>query len=126
MDSWPPRDWKPPADPAEERRLWDAYRTMLSRMTPEQLMDHASRNAALLQSQARAMTSMTLSDFRTGMDNPVLQRPSMAPPSSTDRPAQASQRSLQPSALDLLSSSHRLGPALATKLIVASARRSKG
>ncbi len=122
MDSLPPTDWKPPSDPAEERRLWGTYRAALSQMSLAQLMAHASQNAALLQAQAHATTSEMLSEYQRAKDNPVLPRASMAPRSSADRPEPASRQSQQPSSLDLLSSSRRLGPALATKLIVASAR----
>jgi len=120
-----PRTSLEPLTPPQEYRTWDGYRQALATLSPEQLMGLlTSINGQLQEERARQMASTLASSqsLEGALDRPVLSSTRMATqrspmdrgtPPSTFRP---------PSAVDLLSSSQRLGPKLAQRLMLASAR----
>lgn len=79
--------------------------------------------SARLEEQSRDRISRTLQDYASEQDRPVLRSTTREPRSPSERPPD-SERSRQPSPLELLSKTDRLGPRLAAKLLAASARRS--
>lgn len=118
----------PPDSEEAIRRSFEGYRMSLASLTPDQLMAHLTQINLALQEQARASLAATvsepLSDYLEKIDRVVLRStPSeIQSPSPRGLAAQGSPSSRPPSPLDLLASSNRLGPRLAAKLVVASAR----
>jgi hypothetical protein len=113
-----------PDDP-EQEALWAPYRQWLSRLTPEQLIAQATELSRQLQSQASSSLSGSLEAYHQSIDRPVLVSTRTADPSRpTDRSAPRSP-SPQPSSLDLLSASGRLGPKLAARLVASQRRASE-
>ena len=108
----------------QEHRTWDGYRKALASLTPEQLMSLlATINSQLDAERDRRMSSILLSSPSSGdLDRPVLSSTRRETrPSPTDRGAPPS-TFRPPSAVDLLSANQRLGPRLAARLMIASAR----
>lgn len=110
---------------------FEHYRTALRTMDRTALLAHLTEINAQLESQRRETLSSALdpsavlSGLPSSIDLPVLRSIERDPPSSPrGREAQASPRSPQPSPLDLLARSSRIGPRLAAKLVAASARAS--
>jgi len=100
------------------------FETALSRLSIAQLVTLSTTISAQLQAQAQGALSQTLLDYHhQTLDSPVLRSTPQATPSSAaaDRPAPRP-TSRQPQAWELLSTSNRLGPRLAAKLVVSSAR----
>lgn len=118
---------QPPDNETEIRRSFEGFRLALAQMTPEQLMGQLTTINAALEAEARTRLAATVSEplsaYIEKLDRVVLRStPSEIPsPSPRDR-GDPRFPSRQPSPLDLLASSARLGPRLAAKLVVASAR----
>jgi hypothetical protein len=114
------------SNPAARRRTWQAYQRWLAMLDQQQLASHLTEINAQLQSQATARilsTSQALSDYRQTVDRPVVSStPTASPSSLMDRAREPFPGSPAPDALSLLSSSQRLGPRLAARLVLASAR----
>ena len=109
---------------SDRRRTWQSYQRWLASQTQEQLADHLTGINAALQAQSTTLlTSQLLSDYHRTIDQPVLSSMPMELPSSlTERARELSPASQRPDALALLSQSQRLGPRLAARLVLASAR----
>lgn len=130
---WKPSPLPQPNNPEALARTWDGYRQTLLTMARRPdgirlLLEHLTTINSQLQAererQMALVTSAPLSAYISNLDQLVLrstprERQSRSP---RDRAAPASPRSPQPSPLDLLSRSNRLGPRLAAKLVAASAR----
>lgn len=114
-----------PLSPPQEYRTWDGYRRALAALSPTQLMELlTSINGQLVAERERQMSSILASSQSSveALDRPVLSSTRMATQRSPmDRGALPSTFP-QPSAVDLLSASQRLGPKLAQRLMLASAR----
>lgn len=126
MGSPHPPSWGPPRA-LSEKELREAYRSYergLARLSPEQLMAEADRVAALIQSESqRAMTSLLLQERTSSLDRLDLASDPMEAPSGgwQDRPSPRSPASTSEPPWVALSG-NRIGPRLAAKLVVASAR----
>lgn len=114
-----------PLSPPQEYQTWGGYRQALARMSTPQLMELlATINGQLAAERDRRLSSILglSSTVTEGLDQPVLSSTRMATQHSPmDRGAPPSTFP-QPSAVDLLASSQRLGPKLAQRLMLASAR----
>lgn len=109
---------------AQVRASYRGYATALGSLTVPQLIAEADRVAALLESQRQtAMTSEMLQARVSSLDSPDQASDPMALPSpeSDDRPSRRSTTSTPEQPWALLSGS-RIGPRLAQKLVLASAR----
>lgn len=114
-----------PISGREIETMFDGYRQSLSLLTPEQLMEHLSRVNGLLQDQSNNLLTGTLwqashsaIDRLDQAQEPMSMSQSEAAP---DRPT--SPRLPPPStAISLLAGTGRIGPRLAAKLVVSSAR----
>ena len=119
----------PPMNSEGVRQTWQSYQASLEHIAAqpdgmETLSRLLSEVSEKLQAQTQSTISHTLSEYNSTQDRPVLR--SMAKggpsPSAPDRGARPDP-SRAPGPLDLLSSSRRLGPRLASKLVLAEARR---
>lgn len=122
------QSWSPPPQPEtpdQIRETWDRYRQTLANLPgspTEQIVTLHGLLAdvsARLELESRSLVSRTLSDYASERDRLTLRSAPTAPPSS---PRSSSESSPQPGPADLLARTSRLGPRLAQKLIVASAR----
>lgn len=111
--------------PSHEFQAWQGYAEALSRLSTTQLMELlTSINGQLVAERERQMSSILASSRSSeeALDRPVLSSTRTATPRSPmDRGVPPSQFR-PPSAVDLLSASQRLGPKLAQRLMIASAR----
>lgn len=129
MGSPPVPNWQPPNSRAGLARSYQGFQQALRQMSPSQLLELSTRQAAMIQTETAALlqsTLSTLSGYSESQDQPVLSRASTAIPSPdpnrpTDRGAPASPIR-QPGALDRLAESRRLGPRLAARIVLHSAR----
>jgi len=114
-----------PLTPPQEYGTWDGYRRALASLSPSELMALlATINTGLTAERERRMASILTSSpsMAEALDRPVLSSTRMATQRSPmDRGVPPSQFQQQ-SAVDLLASSQRLGPKLAQRLMIASAR----
>ena len=114
-----------PLTPPQEYDTWDGYRRALASLSPPELMALlATINTGLTAERERRMASILTSSpsMAEALDRPVLSSTRMATQRSPmDRGVPPSQFQQQ-SAVDLLASSQRLGPKLAQRLMIASAR----
>jgi hypothetical protein len=123
------RTWGGPSTDEEEARIWTGYRQALSHLTIPQLMDRLAeinRQQQILTAslgQAQQSSPLSLSTFVEALDRPVLSSMGMASPPapSMDRGSPPSPFP-QPSPLDQLAASRRLGPRLAERLARQAAR----
>lgn len=135
-DSSPHRSWRPrselptPQDDPALIRTFQGYRAALARMTPEQLLSHATDLSARLEAQSRSTLAALISPGPSGsssIDDLVIRSPRTDPLSQhRDRGARPSPASPSlPSAVDLLAASKKLAPRIAAKLVQAEARRAR-
>lgn len=116
----------PPIDRTTTDETWASYRKALAEIGSkpdgmERLSALLTEVSTALQLQTRDQISSTLSAYSATQDRPVQRSmPRVAP--SPGRPDPRPEPSRQPAAWELLSSSRRLGPRLAAKLTIASAR----
>lgn len=131
MTDWSQQRWtEPPPLTSEQafRETMDRYAASLANLpgTPQERITrlHAllADVSARLQTQASQSLTASLMEYAQMQDRLVLRSTRTEPQraSSPDRGSRES--SPQPTSADLLSSSGRIGPRLATKLILASAR----
>lgn len=118
----------PPLDRTLAEQTWTSYRQGLAVLGSQP--DGMERLNALLavvsgqiETQARDLTSQTLSEYASNRDNPV-SRSTRTVARSPDRSDPRQTPSRQPEPWELLSASRRLGPRLAQKLTLAESRRS--
>ena len=116
----------PAIDESTLPELWRQYERALERLTPQQLMEQLTAINSGLQPQPTSTLSNLLLDRLHSADQPVVSSTTKATPSSADRDRPAASRpSPPPSPIELLSRSQRLGPRLAAKLVLASARAAR-
>lgn len=114
-----------PISTEELRRMFDGYQTALTFLPPDRLMAELARVNALIESQSSNLLTGTLWQA----SHSEIDRPDQAPePSWMSQSGQAPDRPLSPpspprtSAISLLAGTGRIGPRLAAKLVVSSAR----
>lgn len=112
----------PVIDEATMPEMWRQYEQALSRLSPEQLMAQLTAINSGLQAQSTWPVQSLLEARLQSADQPLVRSVPKVSRPSMDRAAAAASPSLPPSSLDLLSRSQRLGPRLAAKLVLASAR----
>lgn len=131
MASSPPTNSPPPLPPPgrnDPDRSWEAYRWALSRLTIPELLEHLTRINAAQEAQARSLTATTaaslpsLADSLSSLDRIAPGPTAPASPWPTDRGGGPSPASPQPSAVDRLAATAKLGPRIAARLLLASAR----
>jgi hypothetical protein len=114
-----------PLSTEDLHRTFDGYRQALSFLPPAQLMAELNRVSALLQDQSNSLLTGTLwqaSHSEIDRLGPAEEPLSMSQ-SEAGRDRPTSPRSSPPtSSISLLAGTGRLGPRLAAKLIVSSAR----
>lgn len=125
-----PRSYRLPDPPITDsltRQTFESYQRSLAMIASqpggtERLFGLLTEVSARLEAQTRSAISQTLSEYASSRDTLV---PRSTPKDVRSRPSDrsASIPSPQPSAIDLLSTSSRLGPRLATKLILSAARK---
>ncbi len=99
---------------------WKMVERAYEGMSQERLLAELTRINEALATQTRSVVTANLT--QPDLDQPVIRSQRMdAPSRPPDHERQRSQPS-QPGALDLLISGHRMGPRLARKLTLASAR----
>lgn len=99
---------------------WSTIERAYERMDRDQLLAELTRINGLLATQTRSVVSANVQ--LPDLDQPVLRSPRMAAPSRPSDHERRASRPSPPTALDLLISGGRMGPRLATKLMLASAR----
>jgi len=113
-----------PLSTEDLRRMFDGYQTALTLLPPQTLMQELARVNALIESQSSNLLTGTLWQA----SHSAIDQPDHSPePLSTgqsdrdhDRPTSPQPRPA--SATDLLAGTGRIGPRLAAKLVVSSAR----
>lgn len=121
----PPTDWPRPMTEAQLHASFASYQRGLAMLSPSELMAELSRVSALLERQSnQALTSELLRASSSAMDR--LDPPSdpMASPSGSSDRSSPPPTTAEPRSWELLARTSRLGPRLAAKLVVASARAS--
>jgi len=114
-----------PLSTEDLRRMFDGYQTALNFLPPQQLMAELSRVNALIESQSSSLLTGTLwQASHSEIDRPDLSpEPLSMSQSQPDPDRPLSPRSPAPtSAISLLAGTGRIGPRLAAKLVVSSAR----
>ena len=122
MDSLPPTPL--PLSTEDLRRMFDGYQQALSFLSPDKLMAELSRVNALIESQSKSLLTGALwqgSHSEIDRQGPAPEPLSMDP-SAQDHDRPASRPSPPPTAASLLAGTGRVGPRLASKLIISSAR----
>ncbi len=98
---------------------WKMVERAYEGMSQDRLLEELTRINGLLATQTRSVVTQQI---QPDLDQPVIRSQKMdvpsRPPDHERRPSPPS----QPGALDLLISGHRMGPRLARKLTLASAR----
>lgn len=124
MDS--PRQTPLPLQNREIEEAFASYRTSLALLTPERLMEELTRVNALLQDQSSSLLTGQL--WQASLSAIDRLDPAGEPTSTTpfdpapDRPTSRLSPAPPMSAISLLAGTGRLGPRLAAKLVVSSAR----
>lgn len=124
MASWQRTSLEPLSLP-QEHQTWQGYRQALATLSPQQLMELLTTiNGQLTMERERRMASILSSSpsLSEVLDQPVLSSTRMATQRSPMDRGVPPSTFPQPSAVDLLASSQRLGPKLAQRLMLASAR----
>lgn len=119
----------PTVSPLSEREIRESFRSYqqaLSSLTPESLMAELGRVNALLEAQSsNLLTSRLWQESHSRIDTlDQAQEPTWMSPSdqAPDRPTSPLSPPTQPSAISLLAGTGRLGPKMAAKLVLSSAR----
>lgn len=106
--------------------MYDGYQQALTFLPPERLMAELTRINGLLQEQSNSLLTGALwqaSHSEIDRQGPAPEPLSMTPSSDQDPDRPPSPRSLAPtSATSLLMGTGRIGPRLAAKLVMSSAR----
>jgi len=123
MELPPASNW-PPMDDLTTAELARQYEKVLTRLTIPQLLGQLTQINGLLQAQSQVSVTEALLAHSRSADQPgAALTPKAIQSPSTDRAQPASPGSTtRPAAWELLSASQRLGPRLAAKLVIASAR----
>jgi hypothetical protein len=114
-----------PLSPPQEFETWAGYRRSLATLSPDQLISLLTTiNGQLQEDRIRRMESILSSSqsLEGALDRPVLSSTRLATQHSPMDRGVPPSTFQQPSAVDLLSASQRLGPKLAQRLMLASAR----
>jgi len=114
--------WKPvPSLPLSEQKPLDltTLEKAYAGWTTDQLLEELTRINGQLETQTR---SVVTSQLQPDLDQPVVRSPRMVALSRPPDHDPQRSRPSQPTALDLLISGSRMGPRLARKLAIASAR----
>lgn len=114
-----------PISTEDLRRMFDGYQTALSFLPPERLMEELARVNGLIESQSKSLLTGTLwQASHSEIDRPdQAQEPLSMSQSGPGQDRPLSPRSPTPtSAISLLAGTGRIGPRLAAKLVVSSAR----
>lgn len=114
-----------PISTEELRRMYDGYQQALTFLPPQQLMAELARVNALIESQSSSLLTGTLWQA----SHSEIDRPDLSPePTWMSQSEAAPDRPLSPrsqppvTAISLLAGTGRIGPRLAAKLVVSSAR----
>ena len=108
----------PPLDLQKVQRAYEG-------MSQDQLLAELTRINEALARQTRSVVTQNIQAV-SGLDQPVVRSPRMDAPSRPADPDPQRSRPSQPTALDLLISGRRMGPRLAQRLAMASARAARG
>ena len=130
MTGLPPTPYEmpdPPDSPIATEQSFESYKKALAMIGSrpdgiERLSALLTEVSAKLQQEATSTISQTLLAYASNQDRPVLRSTrTVARSPQADRAVPTSRTS--PSAIDLLASQQRMGPRLASKLVLAEARR---
>lgn len=101
---------------------WQGLDRTYARMTIPELLDELGRINSQQERRTRLDVSQMLSERMSEVDQPVVRSPRTDAPSLTRDQERRPSPTPQPGALDLLISGRRVGPKLAARLVMASAK----
>lgn len=101
---------------------WRGLAKVYERMTMEQLNEELARINGQLESRSRSTVSEMLASRISDLDRPVARSPRTAAPSPSPDRGQRETSPSSPTAHELLTTSGRIGPRLAAKLVRVSAQ----